>query len=648
MSETESITYIKKIKDLLIVERDEDHRLFREQFLKASFEERRKNGLTWYPVEIRGQEMAYGDYVQLNIDRTNYLNMPHQISTGKNVIFFSNKNNELKELKGTVKSVHKNSMIIVLTCDELPDWAYEGKLGVNLQFDAQSYEQMEKALEIVINAKENRCEELREIFSGKTEARFETIDESIILPQLNLSQNSAIRKVLACKDVAVIHGPPGTGKTTTLVQAIRLVLQNEKQVLVCAPTNTAVDLLTERLTAQGIKVLRIGHPARISDDLLKTTLDGSIQNHEYFKDIKNLRKNAEEYFRMASKYKRSFGKEEAQQRALLYSEAKKCLAESRMLQEHISKQLLTDAQVIACTPVISANYILKGKKFNTLFFDESSQALEPMAWIPILKCNRVIFSGDHFQLPPVVKSREALQGGLIKTLFERCIKLKEVSSLLTLQYRMHHTIMQFSNNYFYNNKLEADATVKDTLISYNEEDHLLNSPLEFIDTAGCGFEEKQNPETLSSYNSDEANILWKHLSQLVDQYYKTFGVTEFPLTIGIITPYKQQQENLIEQLNELITDEQLKKKIQIKTIDGFQGEERDIIYISFVRSNREGEIGFLSDVRRTNVAITRAKKKLIMIGDSATLAHNDFYKQLIEYCEASNSYKSAWEYANNT
>lgn len=173
---------------------------------------------------------------------------------------------------------------------------------------------------------------------------------------------------------------------------------------------------------------------------------------------------------------------------------------------------------------------------------------------------------------------------------------------------MHHTIMQFSNNYFYNNKLEADATVKDTLISYNEEDHLLNSPLEFIDTAGCGFEEKQNPETLSSYNSDEANILWKHLSQLVDQYYKTFGVTEFPLTIGIITPYKQQQENLIEQLNELITDEQLKKKIQIKTIDGFQGEERDIIYISFVRSNREGEIGFLSDVRRTNVAITRAKK----------------------------------------
>ncbi len=643
MSESASVLYLKKLKELLQVERDEDYRLFREQFLKASFEERRKNGLTWYPVELRSEELAYGDYIQVNLERATHLNEPHQFYAGKNVIFFSNKNNEMKELKGTIKHVQKNSMAVVVMVDDLPEWAYEGRLGVNLQFDSQSYEQMDKALDVAINASENRIAELREIFHSGAEPQFEKEDENLILPSLNLSQNRAVRKALAAKYVSVIHGPPVTGKTTTLIQAIRLVLQKENQVLVCAPTNTAVDLLTERLTEEGIKVLRLGHPARISEALLKTTLDGSIQNHENYKDIKSLKKTAEEYFRMAGKYKRTFGKEEREQRALFYTEAKKCLSESRMLEEHISSQLLNGSQVIACTPVISANYMLRGKKFNTLFFDEASQALEPMAWIPILKCNRVIFSGDHFQLPPVVKSRVAMEGGLSETLFERCIKLKNVSSLLTLQYRMHHNIMQFSNNYFYNNQLEADVTVKETLISMNEDDYLLNNPLEFIDTAGCGFEEQQNPETLSSFNPDEAKILWKHLLQSIEQYKTSFG-THFPLSVGIITPYKQQQENFIEQMNEFITDPVLKKQIQVKTIDGFQGEERDIIYISFVRSNRDGEIGFLSDIRRTNVAITRARKKLVMIGDSATLSHHDFYRQLIEYCEQHDAYKSAWEY----
>ena len=640
----EAIEHIKKLKDLLVKERDEDYRLFREQFLKASFEERRKNGLTWYPVMLRGEEPAYGDYVQANIERTIHMNEPHQFSAGKNVILFSNKNNQIKEIKGTVKHVQKNSIAIVLQVDELPEWIYDGKLGINLQFDEQSYDQMERAIDIVIRAKENRVQELREIFNGERIPQFENPDETMFIPKLNLSQNRAIRKAVSAKDVAVIHGPPGTGKTTTLIQAIRLVLQKEKQVLVCAPTNTAVDLLTERLIEEGIKVLRLGHPARISETLLSTTLDGSIQQHVHFKEIKLLKKNAEEYFRMAGKYKRSFGKEEREQRALYYTEAKKCLAESRLLEEHISDHLLNESQVIACTPVISSSYLIKNKKFNTLFFDEGSQALEPMAWIPLLKCNRIIFSGDHFQLPPVVKSKEALAGGLSETLFERCIRLEDVSSLLTLQYRMHHQIMTFSNNYFYGGKLEADVTVKETLISFNAEDYLLNNPIEFIDTAGCGFDEKQNPETLSSYNPDEASILWKHLSQVVAQYKNSFGTENFPLSMGIITPYKQQQELIIEQLQSLINEPEIRRNIQVKTIDGFQGEERDIIYISFVRSNTEGEIGFLSDIRRTNVAITRARKKLVMIGDSATLSSHSFYRELIDYCEKNNSYKSAWEF----
>ena len=642
--EPKSNERLKKLLSLLEIEKKEDYRQYREHFLKAGFEERKKSGLTWYPVELRGEEPAYGDYVQINLERTTNKNDPHQFTAGKNVVFFSNKNNILKELNGTIRHVQKNSMAVILQVDELPEWAYDGKLGINLQFDNQSYDQMEQAMRVVIDGKSERVNELKEIFEGERLAEFEEIKQEIIVPTLNLSQNRALRMVIAAKDIAVIHGPPGTGKTTTLVHSIRMVLQTEKQVLVCAPTNTAVDLLTEKLSEQGIRVLRLGHPARISDNLLRTTIDGSIQGHENYREIRELKKNAEEYFRMASKYKRSFGKEEREQRTLFYTEAKKCLNEAKLLEEYIQNQLLTEAQVIACTPVISASYLLKGKKFDTLFFDEASQALEPMTWIPLLKCKRIILSGDHFQLPPVVKSREAISGGLNVTLLERCMNLRNNSELLTLQYRMHHKIMEFSNQYFYGGKLEADVTVKETLISYDQGHHLLSNSVEFIDTAGCGFEEQINPESLSSYNPDEVKLLWKHLQLLTEEYELAFDTKEFPLSIGIITPYKQQQEYITQSLLEEFADPTIIQQIEIKTIDGFQGEEKDIIYISFVRSNPEGEIGFLNDIRRTNVAITRARKKLVMIGDSATLGHHEFYRQLVEYCEKINAYKSAWEF----
>ncbi|MFL5751778.1 MAG: AAA domain-containing protein [Bacteroidia bacterium] len=642
--EPASIVHLRKIKDLLQIERDEDLLQYKEQFLRADVNQRRTNGLTWYPVTINNSELSVGEYLQVEVERTTFLNLPHQFSSGKNVLLFSNKNNEIHEIGGTVRMVNRNTMKILLNTDELPDWCYDGKLGVNMQFDDNSYSEMNRALDIVIKAKENRLSELREIIHGTEEAKFGLINENILIPSLNLSQNRAVRKALAARDIAVIHGPPGTGKTTTLVQAIRLTLQNEKQVLVCAPTNTAVDLLVEKLTEQGVNVLRLGHPARVSDATQKTTLDGQMQKHEHFKDIKNLRKNAEEYFKMAGKYKRVFGKEEAQQRTLYYTEAKNCIKEAVLLEDYITDNLLQNAQVIACTPVVSTSRYLRGKNFDTLFFDEASQALEPMSWIPILKCKRVILSGDHFQLPPVVKSKIAEAGGLKETLFERCIKKPGLASLLTLQYRMHNHIMSFSNALFYNNELEADASVKDTLLSYNEEDHLLNKSIEFIDTAGCGFEEQLNPESLSLANPEEAALIWKHLALLTEQYLRSHNKTEFDLSIGIIAPYKEQTELLKEQFNELITNEQLKKKISVKTIDGFQGEERDIIYISFVRSNSNSEIGFLSDVRRTNVALTRARKKLIMIGDSATLAAHEFYRKLIDYCEKTGGYGTAWEY----
>jgi ATP-dependent RNA/DNA helicase IGHMBP2 len=638
-----SITHLKLLKELLLIEREEDFFQYKEQFLKAGIERRKQNGVTWYPIQILNSEIGYGELLQIEVERTTNLDMPHHFSTGKNISLFSNKiPDEANEIIGTIKRSGKNKMLIILHAEELPDWAYDGKLGVNIQFDDNSYTEMQKALDIVINARNCKQADLREIFAGAEKAEFEKTDESIIISQLNLSQNRAVRHALASHDVAVIHGPPGTGKTTTLVHAIRLTLQNEKQVLVCAPTNTAVDLLSEKLLEQGINVLRVGHPARISEELMKTSVDGQVQNSQYYKDIKNLRKNAEEYFRMAGKYKRVFGREDAQQRAAFYAEAKNCIKEARLLEDHVVNELFVNAQVICCTPVGSAHRALNKKTFYTLFFDEASQALEPMVWIPLLKCKRIILSGDHFQLPPVVKSVQAKKEGLDITLLDKCMKLEGSSVLLTRQYRMHNAIMSFSNSYFYKNELEADISVKDALLDATSESDFLNKPIELLDTAGCSFDEIQNPETLSLLNEGEADLLYKHLNLLLEQYGYA-NIAHKP-TVGIISPYKEQIELLKEKLAEQDLTHKPVGHISVKTIDGFQGEERDIIYISLVRSNSNSEIGFLSDVRRMNVALTRAKKKLVVIMDTSTVGNHPFYKVFIEYCERNNFYKSAWEF----
>jgi ATP-dependent RNA/DNA helicase IGHMBP2 len=360
----------------------------------------------------------------------------------------------------------------------------------------------------------------------------------------------------------------------------------------------------------------------------------------YYKDIKNLRRNAEEYFRMAGKYKRSFGKEDARQRAAFYAEARNSIKEARQLEDFIVDELFRSSQVICCTPVTSTHRAMHRKKFKTLFFDEASQALEPMVWVPLVKCARVILSGDHFQLPPVVKSMEAKKGGLEETLLDKCIELKDAVVLLNRQYRMNSAIMGFSNNYFYNGALIADETVS-THVLVNEEGYLGQS-IEFIDTAGCGFDEIQNPETLSHSNPGEGNILFKHLQQLLVDYSLQEHLPD--IEIGIISPYKEQREWLKDNLIHTTLERKKLLNLSIKTIDGFQGEERDVIYISLVRSNERQEIGFLNDLRRMNVAITRAKKKLVVIGDSATIGATPFYKQFLEYCEKHGMYRSAWEW----
>ncbi|MFO0356773.1 MAG: AAA domain-containing protein [Sphingobacteriaceae bacterium] len=639
MSDQSRLIHLKK---LLQIERDEDYKLYKEQFLKANIETRRKNGLTWYPIKINNSELGYGDMLQVEVERTSHIELPHQFSVGKNISLFSNASDEQHEFGGVIKAINKNVIKIIFPTEELPDWAYDGKLGINVQFDENSYTEMQKALDQVINARSNRVAELRDIIEGKQEASFEKSKLGNPVLHLNPSQNKAVELILNTTDYGVVHGPPGTGKTTTLVEAIRLTLQTEKQVLVCAPTNSAVDLLCEKMNKIGLNVLRLGHPARISEDLQGTSVDGKVTQSTYYKDVKNLRRNAEEYFRMAGKYKRVFGKEEAQQRAAYYAEAKNCLKEARLLEDFIVDSLFNEAQVICCTPVTSTNRSLTKRTFDTLFFDEASQALEPMVWIPLLKCKRLILCGDHCQLPPVVKSKEAAKEGLGITLLDRCIKNEKAVALLDRQYRMNSAIMAFSNLIFYDNKLVADESVaKGQLI--NDDNEVCNKIIEFVDTAGCGFTEVQNPESLSFSNQPEGDLVFKHLKILLDNYaqYESADL----ISIGVITPYKEQMEWLRENQTNYELNLNKVDHFHIKTVDGFQGEERDVIYISLVRSNDAQEIGFLNDLRRMNVALTRAKKKLVVVGDTATIGNNLFYKQFIEYCEANGFYRSAWDYA---
>ncbi|HET6991092.1 MAG TPA: AAA domain-containing protein [Bacteroidia bacterium] len=639
---------LRHLIDLLAIEKEEDYKQYQEQFERSGVIERRKNGVSWYPVRITSEELGYGDYLNIELERTQGMNELHQFGSGKNIELFSNSGepgSESWKFQGTIKQVWANKMRISFKTDEMPGWTERGKLGINLLFDENSYREMIIAVQKVMEAETGRLAHLRDVMYGEKKAKFQKTDSKIEMPGLNKFQNDAVKLIAAAEDVALVHGPPGTGKTTTFIQAIRHTLQTEKQVLVCSPSNIAVDLLTERLVRQGVTVLRLGNPARVSEEVMNNTLDMKMINHASYKELKEYRKKAEEYFTLAKKYKRNFGPQERMQRNLLYQEAKQLLKDATTLEDYIQWEQFENAQVIACTPVVSSGRLMRDKKFATVFIDEAAQALEPMSWIPISRADRVIFAGDHCQLPPTVKAKKAEDGGLKYTLFERVVKTQPESTvILRTQYRMHEKIMNFSNKMFYEGKLLADESVADNLLSFDEADDLLVKPIEFIDTAGCGFNEEQNPESLSISNKEEADLLLKHLGKVLAQYERKPCK---PISIGIIAPYKLQTEYLKLQLEEQEYLKDSQNHFSVRTVDGFQGQERDIICISLTRSNDRGEIGFLSDTRRMNVALTRAKKKLLVFGDSATLANHSFYKKFLEYIDEIGAYRSAWEFIGN-
>ncbi len=514
-------------------------------------------------------------------------------------------------------------MKINFQIDELPEWINKEKIGVRLFFDERTFQEMEKAIQQLTSENHDRAQELAKKLLGIEKALFFN-QHQIEIPTLNASQNKAVHQILTANDVALVHGPPGTGKTTTIVEAVKQLAKHEKNILITAPSNAAVDLLTEKIAQTSLNVIRIGNLSRIDEKIVSHTLEHLISSHPRFKEVKKARKDAQELRKMARQYKRNFGREERQQRKLLLKEAKDVAKHGLDTENYIIDTLLDKANVITTTLIGSNHYYLENKKFKTVIIDEAAQALEPATWIPILKAEKVILVGDPHQLPPTVKSSEAAKKGLSISLMEHGINYLENTSLLKIQYRMNHLIMNFSNQQFYKNQLQAHESVANHTI-------LDELAVEFIDTAGCSYDEKSVEGSTSLHNPEEVSLLEKHLQALeekenIDRY-----------SIGIISPYKGQVEYMKNHLYE-------KKNISVNTIDSFQGQERDIIYISLVRSNMNSEIGFLKDYRRMNVAMTRAKKKLIVIGDSATLGNDHFYADFLNYCEKIEAYRTAWEF----
>ncbi|WP_207426355.1 AAA domain-containing protein [Pedobacter sp. SYSU D00535] len=627
--------YFKAQLDLLRQEREEDWKNYNSVIKTSTVFERRENGLCWYPLIIKGSELGRGDYLTVEFERTSKVDDFHQFKTGSPVALFSNSEANVKRLEGTVSYLNGNRIKVNFRTDELPDWSSKGKLGLDLLFDNGSYQEMEKALRAAESlATHHKVGSLVRILIGEDSPSFDAIPSTLPSSPLNDSQMDAFQKVLSARDIALVHGPPGTGKTTTIVQAIKAMVQfQNERVLVVAPSNAAVDLLSEKLSDVGLNVLRIGNPLRISDKLTALSLDGRMAVHPAMKEVKSLKRQAAEYKNMAHKYKRNFGRAEQEQRKALFNEARQILKEVDRVETFVVDDLVSKAQVITSTLVGANHFAVRDLEYNTVLIDEAAQALEPATWIPILKAKKVVLAGDHCQLPPTVKSEDAARNGLSITLFEKLSSLHPAAvCMLEQQYRMHSSIMGYSSQVFYGGRLKADPSVADHVLFAGDD------PLVFLDTAGCGFEERQ--EGTSTTNPEEAALLVRHLQALVSMQHEDGR----PPSIGIVSPYKQQVLLLKELIEDCFAGEQYGGKISVNSIDGFQGQERDVIYISMTRSNTSSAIGFLSDFRRMNVAMTRARKKLVVVGDSATLGRHPFYADFIGYVEKFGVYQSAWEF----
>lgn len=655
MEQISPIQALLQQRTLLQLEYYTEKEAFRKLTEQMGMQRKVKRGDAWFPLQVGKSFYNSLNQTAIEVFRTSDQDIEHNFEFGRPVMFFRSEGSE--ELKyfsftGTVSYVDGDRMVVTVP-DSAPLLELQQStdpIGVQLSFDETSYKLMFEALDRVMKAKNNRLAYLRDLFYSHQKAgRFSF--EPMKFPWLNPTQERAVNEVLWAKDVAIVHGPPGTGKTTTLVEAINETLMRESQVLVCAQSNMAVDWISEKLVDRGINVLRIGNPTRVNDKMLGFTYERRFESHPDYPQLWAIRKAIRELRKNRKKGSENY-----------HQKMDRLKSRAAEIELRINAELFGEARVIACTLVGSAHRLLEGMKFGTLFIDEAAQALEAACWIPMRRASRVILAGDHCQLPPTVKSIAALRAGLGKTLMERIAENKpEVVTLLKIQYRMNDEIMRFSSDWFYGGKVESAPQIKyRSVLDY---DH----PITWIDTSNeenqitiegedapedsasassaasaanlnsdLNFKEQFVGESFGRINKAEAELTLLTLAE----YFTKIGkqrVLEERIDVGIISPYRAQVQYLKKLIKKYEFFKPYRRLISVNTVDGFQGQERDVILISLVRSNDEGQIGFLKDLRRMNVAMTRARMKLIILGNKDTMTKHPFYKKLWEYVEAINN-----------
>ena len=670
MEQISPIQALLQQRTLLQLEYYTEKEAFRKLTEQMGMQRKVKRGDAWFPLRVGKSFYNSLNQTAIEVFRTSDQDIEHNFEFGRPVMFFmvkkmgknENQGRKVQSIKyfsftGTVSYVDGDRMVITVP-DSAPllDLQQSAEpIGVQLSFDETSYKLMFEALDRVMKAKNNRLAYLRDLFYSHQKAgRFSF--EPMKFPWLNPTQERAVNEVLWAKDVAIVHGPPGTGKTTTLVEAINETLMRESQVLVCAQSNMAVDWISEKLVDRGINVLRIGNPTRVNDKMLGFTYERRFESHPDYPQLWAIRKAIRELRKNRKKGSENY-----------HQKMERLKSRAAEIEIRINSELFGEARVIACTLVGSAHRLLEGMKFGTLFIDEAAQALEAACWIPMKRASRVILAGDHCQLPPTVKSIAALRAGLGKTLMERIAENKpEVVTLLKIQYRMNDEIMRFSSDWFYGGKVESAPQIKyRSVLDY---DH----PITWIDTGEESEERRVKSEEFNSSSDDaseeseeqENSSLFTHHSSLYKEQFvgESFGrinKAEAELTlltlaeyftkigkrrvlgeridVGIISPYRAQVQYLKKLIKKYEFFKPYRRLISVNTVDGFQGQERDVILISLVRSNDEGQIGFLKDLRRMNVAMTRARMKLIILGNKDTMTKHPFYKKLWEYVEGLNN-----------
>ncbi len=686
MEQISPIQALLQQRTLLQLEYYTEKEAFRKLTEQMGMQRKVKRGDAWFPLQVGKSFYNSLNQTAIEVFRTSDQDIEHNFEFGRPVMFFmvkkmgknenqgntalqqpenasdanhkvQNSNLKVQSIKyfsftGTVSYVDGDRMVITVP-DSAPLLELQqstDSIGVQLSFDETSYKLMFEALDRVMKAKNNRLAYLRDLFYSHQKAgRFSF--EPMKFPWLNPTQERAVNEVLWAKDVAIVHGPPGTGKTTTLVEAINETLMRESQVLVCAQSNMAVDWISEKLVDRGINVLRIGNPTRVNDKMLGFTYERRFESHADYPQLWAIRKAIRELRKNRKKGSENY-----------HQKMDRLKSRAAEIELRINSELFGEARVIACTLVGSAHRLLEGMKFGTLFIDEAAQALEAACWIPMKRASRVILAGDHCQLPPTVKSIAALRAGLGKTLMERIAENKpEVVTLLKIQYRMNDEIMRFSSDWFYGGKVESAPQIKyRSVLDYdhpitwidtsNEENQITiegeDAPEDSASTSSSvsaanqnsdlNFKEQFVGESFGRINKAEAELTLLTLAE----YFTKIGkqrVLEERIDVGIISPYRAQVQYLKKLIKKYEFFKPYRRLISVNTVDGFQGQERDVILISLVRSNDEGQIGFLKDLRRMNVAMTRARMKLIILGNKDTMTKHPFYKKLWEYVEAINN-----------